>query len=245
MSMKRLIGLEWYKLIRSRLFWGILAYMVLVTVFFLNGGAEELEGWPAMGKEVLSFVNGPAWFVFPVYIEFIYAAVLLFDFRSGYIKDMITYGYSKNTIYLSRYAGFAIGSVILNLVFPVQIFAMVTAQNGYGEPVGGKTVLYLAGMLILMILQYIVLAGIVFAIMFVVKNVLAVIFGLFFINFFMVMLSVSRPEILKWTIFGVGLEFGEFSFTPAAVLKIFVVFACALAAGFGVGIPLFNRHEWK
>ncbi|GKX68308.1 ABC transporter permease [Inconstantimicrobium mannanitabidum] len=176
--MLNLIKVEFYKLKRSKSFYGMIILMLLQTlaVYTLS---THLKGMS--GRKVLldGFANEQ--FLLGMIIIAVFAGEYIgSEFYTGCIKNMISYGHSRKNIIIAKSIVFYIGVTIIISIYPIITTVINSILYGYGEAFTFQSVINFIIITLLMMLVYVGIASIALAIAFISKN-LIIIIGVFMV----------------------------------------------------------------
>lgn len=165
--MLNLLKMEFYKLRRSVLFYGIIILTAMENpVIFALSNVYKKD----TGKQVLiSQFAQQQYLMFLVFIG-ILAYLIVNEFDSGYIKNLISCGHKRVDIVISKSIMYYTAVIAAGIVFPLTGCIMYTAVNGYGESFSAASLLYILKFIFLILLIYIAMASIEVFVAFVTRS---------------------------------------------------------------------------
>ena len=250
--MKRILGTELYKLRKSKLFWGMFIYIIVVgfsMVFILQGDdsvdVDEMLSFTFW--DTLGFMNEPTVFMPPSSITLIYSAVIVIDNSSGYLKDLISFGYGRNKVFMCKALVFSIASTIISMLFLLAMSIPFGVQCGGMGMQGGFDVVRLILFLFFMVIIFFSSSYFVFSVIFLIPSPIMIVFSIICTNLVIQMLPVLGVDVsaFQWTIFYISLNFTPGGFEFMDCLRIVIVAAVTVFACNYFGIRFFNKKELK
>ncbi|MFD2131201.1 ABC transporter permease subunit [Pseudogracilibacillus auburnensis] len=157
--MSNLLRVEFYKLIRTKVLWILLIIsalfsFMLVSLFYMEGQGtlEKIEEFsdnitvekmetdpneediPHSGVNIfmVSALSGDV-FINILFICIIGAFFITNEYSSGTIKNLVSAGYSRNQIYISKLIVYSMISIVLTLSFAIFMGLFGTMYFGFGE----------------------------------------------------------------------------------------------------------------
>lgn len=146
--MLNLLKNELYKLKKSKVFYSFLFCIAAqaVVVYAIPDKPLLLSG-KEMFEYITNVQNGLAT---NILVGIFVAECIVTEFTSGYIKNLITYGHKRTTIFVSKAIVYYVSIIIMGLILPIGMMIINTVMNGYGEELNFKSITYLLGMIFLM-----------------------------------------------------------------------------------------------
>lgn len=176
--MLNLIKVEFYKLKRSKFFYGMIILMVLqaLTVYILSPHLKGMSGKKALldGFAVEQFMVGM------IMIAVFAGDYIGSEFSTGCIKNLISYGHIRKNIIIAKSIVFYIGVAIITSIYPIVTTVINSVLYGYGMPFTFQSVINFIAITLFMMLAYIGIASIALAIAFISKNMIITI-GVFMV----------------------------------------------------------------
>lgn len=189
--MRELCKTEFYKFKRSKVFWGILLYMIIVPMLMPLVEESELNG-----KDTLILFTS-MFSMLSFYATMIYSVTLTNEFSVGYIKDAVAFGYKRVHVLLSKFIFFAIGNVILGITPILCMLGVAIVQNGYGAKIGQAEFLYIVRGFLLEIILTIALCTVAFMLAFLLKRFYLMVSILLIVNMVNAFLVTSENTVIK------------------------------------------------
>ncbi|MBO1003886.1 ABC transporter permease subunit [Pseudogracilibacillus auburnensis] len=176
--MSNLLRVEFYKLIRTKVLWILLIIsalfsFMLVSLFYMEeqGTLEKIEEFsdnitvekmetdpneediPHSGVNIfmVSALSGDV-FINILFICIIGAFFITNEYSSGTIKNLVSAGYSRNQIYISKLIVYSMISIVLTLSFAIFMGLFGTMYFGFGEFPPTEDVMRLVKVLLLLCL---------------------------------------------------------------------------------------------
>jgi len=145
--MGNLLHVEWYKLVRDKIYWILLAVIVLVNLLILSGGQQfSLSGYSflktIMQKEIITIM-----------LASIYGGLFVGrDFENCTLYHEITAGRSRIQVLLAKTIVFLLALNGLILIFPILGIICCILKNGWGIPFTTEMGFYLLFVFIALVL---------------------------------------------------------------------------------------------
>lgn len=145
--MGKLLHIEWYKLVRDKIYWILLAVIVLVNLIILSGGQQfSLSGYSflknIMQKEIITIMMAS-----------IYGGLFVGrDFEDCTLYHEITAGKSRIQVLSAKITVFLLALNGLILIFPMLAIIYCTLKNGWGIPFTAGMEFYLLFVFIALLL---------------------------------------------------------------------------------------------
>lgn len=194
--MINLLRVEFHKLKTSRLFYGLVIFMLIQAI---AGPFLDIRLINKSGKDMLIFILVQQQYLSLMMIIGIFSYFIGSEFSSGYIKNLISYGHKRVNILIAKSTAFYLGVVAIAFTLPIGLTIINTVKNGYGEAFNLSSLLFLLRVLLFMALIYAAMASIAVLVSFVSKNAF-VAMGLFFIIDFinrMLTFLSFRNEVIR------------------------------------------------
>lgn len=168
--MLNLLKCEFYKLKRSKIFY------ILIVLGIIEGIIGIILSPPLRndcGKEGMLGMFAGGEFLGQIIFLGIFTIYITNEFKSGYIKNSISYGHKRRDIVLSKIIVFSIAAIIINLMLPITVTVIETVMNGYGETFNFKAFAFILRVVLIMIISYVVIASIAVLVSFICRNIIA------------------------------------------------------------------------
>lgn len=166
--MHDLLKAEVYKLIKNKLFLGMMVYLFLIAFFLPLLSLRDISC--ISGKYVLLRFSSNFSKMFFL-VTLVYSMTIINEFYTGYIKDAITFGHNKKSIIFSKMFGFLLGSVILNVWYIFTTTMVAIYVNGYGVPIDRAEISYILRTFFFEVLVIIGMSSITFLVAVVTKKI--------------------------------------------------------------------------
>lgn len=177
--MSNLLRVEFYKLIRTKVLWILLIIsalfsFMLVSLFYMEeqGTLEKIEEFsdnitvekievnpdeveiPNNGIYLFmsSAISSDTFFINILFICIVGAFFINNEYSSGTIKNLVSAGYSRNQIYISKLIVYSMISIVLTLSFAIFMGLFGTMYFGFGEFPPTEDVIRLVKVLLLLCL---------------------------------------------------------------------------------------------
>lgn len=245
--MKNLIKTEFFKLSKSKMFWGIIIWFaIIVPLMMMNIESEEIM----YGKDaVKGLFNG---FVGQILLmtTFIFASTLTNEFKSGYIIDSVSFGYKRKSIYRSKWITFSIANAILNMLASLAMPISMSIRYGYGEEISVMVILKLAETLLLIGFISMFFSSVICAMAFIVKKlyILLIWFGLIFNISQGLFVLLLNENFIKYKNFHINNQIDNF-LSPDRTIKQLILMIILVSIGSLVsnyiGFLVFSKSEVK
>lgn len=167
--MSNLLKAEFHKLKRSK--------MLCLSIFL--GFMEFVLIYVTLGD--LRGEAGRATFIYIFNLQSSVGLILLMgifisdfvvkEFTSGYIKNLISYGYRRIEIFISKSAACFVGTLFITFVPPIVIGVINTILNGYGEKFDFNSVFFIIRTFFLILIIQVAIASIEIFIAFISRNI--------------------------------------------------------------------------
>lgn len=201
--MFNLLKIEFYKLKKSKIFYFFLFLVILQAIIIYIFSIKDFS-------KNLNLMNGKETLVYMFFIQSTLTVNMLIgvfasdyivtEFTSGYIKNLISYGHRRISIFISKTMVYYIASIILAFTVPVVMFLINTARNGYGEAFTFNSLVVLIRLFFIMSLIYIAIGSISALIAFAFRNVnitMGLVIALDFINRIFNIMVIRKPSF-RW-----------------------------------------------
>jgi ABC-2 type transport system permease protein len=211
--MFNLLKVEFYKLKTSKTFY-FTAFLNLLQGIIIYAFSENLK--VMSGKKSLIFMfDMQSALALGILIGVFASDYIVTEFTSGYIKNLISYGHKRISIFISKSIVYYMGIIIISFIAPVIMAGINTAINGYGEAINFNSLMFLLRLILIMSLVYIAIGSISVLAAFSSKSVnitIMTIVALDFINRIFNIIAIQKPS-LEWI-------YGKFIFSqPGIVLS--------------------------
>ncbi len=247
-----LFKVELYKLKRSKIFYVVFIYLLVISVampflyddletgFTIQSGDEALQFFSNLGS------------VMALYISFILSIGLTNEFTSGFITDAIAFGYRRKHIYQAKLFTLSLSSVICGLPFIVIPVSYYTIANGSGWESQTEFFFYVLRFLILYLFNIVAIASFICLLAFLFKKLSRQLITFVLTNGIamlpmMLELSNSNPikKLYDYSIFQMAVKSSEkeLGFTSIALL----VLSCLIVSVgcYVIGAKFFEKDEIK
>lgn len=158
--MSNLLRVEYYKLMRNKVFWTLiiisaLISFLLISIFYMaeqgtlekiqefndNISVEKIEADPEEVEVpnsgiylfMSTIISSDTFFINILFICIIGAFFITSEYSTGTIKNLVSVGYSRSKIYVSKLVIYSITSLLLTLSFAVFFGIFGTIYFGFGE----------------------------------------------------------------------------------------------------------------
>lgn len=197
--MFNLLKVEFYKLKTSKMFYLTIVLNLLqaIAIYAFSENFKLMNGKKTL-IYLFSMQNSLA---LTILIGAFAADYIVTEFTSGYIKNLISYGHKRISIFISKSIVYYTGVITISFIAPLVMAIINIVRNGYGEAFTFSSLIFAIKALLLMSLIYIAIASISVLVSFTCKNfniTISVIVVLDFINRIFDMLSVKNPS-LEWS----------------------------------------------
>jgi ABC-2 type transport system permease protein len=194
--MFNLLKVEFYKLKTSKMFYStMLLNLLQVVVVYIFSQRFRLMN----GKDALLFMfnmqNGLA---LGILIGIFASDYIVTEFTSGYIKNLISYGHKRISIFASKSIAFYTGIIIISVIPPLLVMGINTVGHGYGEIFTFNSLIFLIKILLLMVISYIAIGSISVLVAFTSRSVnitISIIVALDFINRTLNVIAIQKPSL--------------------------------------------------
>ncbi|GCD08796.1 ABC transporter permease [Clostridium tagluense] len=196
--MLNLIKVEFYKLKTSKLFYFIIFVNLLqaVVIYIFSDNLRVMNG-----KKSLAFIfNMQSSLALIILIGIFASDYIVTEFTSGCIKNTISYGHKRISIFTAKSIAYYVGIVIISFIPPLLMTGINTVINGYGESITVNSLLFVVGLFLLMLLIYAAIGSINVLIAFTSRNLIvtmALIVSLDFINRIFMILAIQKPALMS------------------------------------------------
>ncbi|MNW45978.1 ABC-2 family transporter protein [compost metagenome] len=145
--MYNLIRVEFFKLRKNRSFWTLLfvlsvlslAYPLLYYFDHQSSGEPQITG----AEFLITFISSNAYI-----IKFGVAVLAGFfisnEYSTGVMKTIASSGNTRGQLFAAKLIVFAVGSMVISLVFPIVSTVEVTLLSGFGHLPEGSAVLFIS-----------------------------------------------------------------------------------------------------
>ncbi|MFL0252458.1 ABC transporter permease [Clostridium neuense] len=168
--MLNLLKCEFYKLKRSKSFY------VLIVLGIIDGIVGIILA-PSLrndcGKKGMIGMFGGEEFLGQIIFLGIFTIYITNEFKSGYTKNIISYGHKRRDVVLSKSIVFSTAAIIISLILPITVTVIETVMNGYGEIFNFKAFAFILRVTLIMMISYVVMASIAVLISFIFRNIIA------------------------------------------------------------------------
>lgn len=242
--MVNLLKTDFYKLKKSGLLYGMIGYMVLMA-FTLP---IMLGYFDTSGKEALEFsLKFTGLFIAP--LALIFGILITKDFASGYIKDSVSYGYSRSRIFLSNSIVFSSGLIVISLVFPVIFTLVCIVKNGYGDIISYQEIINVISLILVLSLAIFAMGSIAALISFISRNNSILILLIIVVNFINQIGSTATNEVIKgiyeYSIFYQFNLINIESIVNGDIIKVIIISLMTIVLSSLIGIYIFEKRDIK
>jgi len=168
--MLNLLKCEFYKLKRSKIFYILIILTIIegVMAVFLYAPLRN-----DFGKNGMLFMFSSEEFTGQIIFLGIFTIYVTNEFKSGYIKNIISYGHKRRDVVLSKSIVFSTAAIIISLMLPITVTVIETVMNGYGEIFNFKAFAFILRVTLIIMISYVVMASIAVLISFIFRNIIA------------------------------------------------------------------------
>ncbi|MNK75760.1 ABC-2 family transporter protein [compost metagenome] len=153
--MYNLIRVELFKLRKNRSFWTLLialsvlslAYPLLYYFDHRSSGKPQFTG----AEFLLSFLSGNT-YVIKLGVAVLAGFFISNEYATGVMKTIASSGNTRGRLYAGKLTVFAIGAMVISLVFPIVSTVEVTLLSGFGQLPQGSGAIFLLRVLSLTLL---------------------------------------------------------------------------------------------
>lgn len=144
--MSRLFSLEWHKLVTNKTFylWTVISAAFSVLCFLIPQLLRKGDINNALSVGISAVVSSPICICF----EFFICGFICLDFENGFMKNIISKGYKRSTIFASKYFITLLASAIMVVVNYIVCVAVIVAFFGAKVQVNGIVISQIILMLV-------------------------------------------------------------------------------------------------
>ncbi|MFT5873126.1 MAG: ABC-2 type transport system permease protein [Clostridium sp.] len=196
--MLNLIKVEFYKLKNSKLFYFIIFVNLLqsILIYIFSENLRIMNG----KNSLLYIFNIQSSLALMILMGIFASDYIVAEFTSGCIKNFISYGHKRISIFTAKSIVYYVGVVIISFIPPLLMTGINTVSNGYGESITVYSLLFLVGLMLLMLLIYVAIGSISVLIAFISRNIsvtMSLIISLDLINRIFMVLAIQKPELMS------------------------------------------------
>lgn len=254
--MFNLLKIEFYKLKKSKMFYFFLLLTILqaavVYVFTTHGYSQNLS--LMSGKQTLLYMFMiQSNLSINIFIGVFASDYIVTEFTSGYIKNLISYGHNRKSIFIAKTMVYYVSVIIISFIVPVIMAVINTVRNGYGEVFTFNSLIYLIMLAFTMSIIHISIGSISALGAFAFRNVnitMSIAVALDFINRILNIMFIQNPlKLVKWifnnsavTQVSIILQdnAGVAEFLHAGVISLITILVTTIA-----GIYIFEKADIK
>ncbi len=254
--MFNLFKIEFYKLKKSKMFYFFIFLTIMqaiaIYVFSLNGLSKNLK--LMSGKETLVymlFIQGQL--ALNIITGVFAADYIVTEFTSGYIKNLISYGHKRISVFISKTMIYYIGIIIISFIVPVAMTVINIVTNGYGEVFTFNSLIFLIRLFLVMMIIQVAIGSIAVLAAFASRNVnitISIVIALDFINRISNIMFIHKPStVVKWIFNNIVLaqfsivlqdKAGAPEFLHAVIVSLITILVTTSA-----GIYIFKKSDIK
>ncbi|MEK0316733.1 ABC transporter permease [Cohnella sp. 56] len=256
--MLNLMRSEWYKLLRNRSFWLLLAVLTVSAAAYVlltylddpdDGGA--LTG--ATGLDLLAAGMAGNNYIIKIGLCVLAGFYISSEYATGTIKRAVASGHSRSKFIVAKLLVFILGSMIVAVVFPTVIFILGSSLLGIGDlPAGMSTAGYVLKCLAMTLALTAGFAAVTGAIATYLTDSGKTI-GIAFVFYFFadglyLMAAKFAPfvrTLYEYSIFNLINNYAEQFMTNADFARTIYIPVLVAVAFVGIGIAAFRRKEIK
>ncbi|TYP74121.1 ABC transporter permease [Paenibacillus methanolicus] len=253
--MYNLIAVELFKLRKNRSFWTLLialtalslAYPIMYYVDHQSSGEPQFTG----AEFLVTFIASNAYA-----IKFGAAALAGFfisnEYATGVMKTIASSGNTRGRLYTAKLTGFAIGVMLVSLVFPIVSTVEVTLLSGFGHLPEGSSEWFIPRVLGLTLLYTAAFAaiGALFAVILTDSGKTIGVSMIFFLMIDIVLSGIGSKveffgKVYDYSIFKLIGEIGKPSIDRGDMPALLLVPLLTIAVCAMLGIVVFRRKDIK
>lgn len=247
--MFNLLKAEFRKLKTSKIFYGIIL-LNLLEAGLLYSFSQNFR--MAKGNESLSYlIDIQNSLILGILIGIFVCDFIISEFSSGYIKNLISYGHNRISIYISKSIVCYIGTIIIAFIGPLTMVCINSITNGFGEMITLNYIMSVTRIILIEAIIYVAIGSISVLIAFISRSInvsIGLIVGLDFTNRLFDMISIRNPsleQIYNISIFSqLGIVISHKSGTQELIQAV-VVSLITFALSTAVGMYTFNKADIK
>lgn len=247
--MINLLKAELYKLRTSKNFYLVILLNILqcIVVYAFSEKFRYLNG-----KEMFSrMFDMQNYLGFWELIAIFASDYIVTEFSSGYIKNLVSYGHKRVSIFISKGIAYFIGIAIICCVLPIVMSIINTVVNGYGEAFDFQSVMYFIGLILLMIFIHCSIASIGLLAAFISKNASVTVAAIVMIDVANRIINIFAIRSHTADVLYNKLIFAQitkvlsdnvkvFDIFQAVIISLVTMFVCMI-----IGLFVFKRAEIK
>lgn len=244
--MYEIIKLELYKLKKSKMFWGIMIYIILMIPAMLSMAEEgtELQHWNI--DQFFGLINSKTMFILPFFISNFYSAVIPIDNNAYYFRDLMAFGYKREQVLFGKVIPTACVSALFSLLFMISMIVPLILKNcpsEFNSEILPRTIIFV----LIMLFYYFSIAFITDCLVMLIPSPLFIIGMALFENLIIQMPPALGADIssLKWTIFYLTLDLSAFNIDLTIILKIIIGCSIHLLLVGYISYVTFKKREFK
>ncbi|MDU1320338.1 MAG: ABC transporter permease [Clostridium botulinum] len=254
--MFNLFKIEFYKLRKSKMFYLLifLTIMQAIVVYSVSADSSSKNLRLMSGKDTLAYMLFIQEQLAINIIAGVFAAdYIVTEFTSGYIKNLVSYGHKRTSIFISKSMIYYMGIIIISFIVPVIMTVINTITNGYGEVFTFNSLIFLIKIFLLTIIIKMAIGSISVLSAFVSKNVnvtISVVVAIDFINRIINVMFINKSlTVIKWICniivlnqYSIVLQdkAGTSEFLQAGIVSLITILVTTIA-----GICIFKKSDIK
>lgn len=247
--MLNLLKVEFYKLKTSKSFCFIML-INLLQIILVYSFSENFKFMT--GKQSFAYIfNIQSGLFLNILLGIFASDYIVTEFSSGYIKNLISYGHKRISIFISKSISYYIGTVIISFIAPLVMIVTNIIRNGYGEVFTLSSIIFVLEQLCLLILIYIAIGSINVLISFASRNTtitISVVVAIDFLNRFFDIVAIRIPS-LQWLytkiIFAVPGNVMSSKARTSEILQAIAISLITLLITNFTGIYIFEKADIK
>ncbi|TCZ76537.1 ABC transporter permease [Paenibacillus albiflavus] len=253
--MYNLIKVEFFKLRKNRTFWTLLiAFSVLSIAYPLmyyfdnqSSGKPQITG----AQFLFTFISSNA-YVIKIGVAVLAGFFISNEYSTGVMKTIASSGNTRGRLFTAKLIVFAVGAMVISLVFPIVSTIEVTLLSGFGHLPEGSTMLFIPrtlGLTLLYTAGYAAIGALI-AMIFTDSGKTISFSVIFFLVIDLVLASVGSKITLfdtlyDYSIFKLMGDIGKPSIDAGDLPALLIVPLLTFAISGMLGILVYRRKEIK
>jgi|GEM_PF-1312021 len=245
--MLNLIKVEFYKLKNSKLFYFIIFVNLLQAplIYIFSDNFKIMNG----RKSLVFIFNIQSSLALIILIGILASDYIVTEFTSGCIKNTISYGHKRISIFTAKSIVYYVGIVIIYSIPPLLMTGINTVINGYGEAITVDSLLFVLGFFLLVLLIYVAIGSICVLIAFTSKSLsvtMGLIVSLDFIDRICMIIAFRKSgfmSIYSKTIFAQPNIVASKSLTSWSVLQAVIISIITIFIATTIGVYTFKKAD--